>query len=262
MSYEERDLWIERTDPRDANATIKLYAVLRVPEGATVPLPAVICAHGFTACHEEADVYAIALAEAGFVSVAIDFFGGGARVRSDGTLLDMTIETEADDLRAFLDAVCALPEVDANRVGFLGCSQGGFVSTMVAARVPERVWGLALMYPAFVLHDDALRLFPDEADVPDTYCAFEGHEFSRVSRAYNLAARACDPYELMPRYAGPTLIVHGDADIVVPLRYSRKAQKTFPSARLEVNDAGTHGFADEPLKRALTWVTDFFGSLS
>lgn len=261
MTYTEQELWIEREDPRDADKTIRLFGLLRIPDGAQDPLPMVICAHGFTASHREADPYAVCLAEAGIATLAIDFFGGGAAVRSDGTLLDMTVATEADDLAAFVDAAAALPEVDASRIGLLGCSQGGFVSTMVAARMPERVWGLALMYPAFVLHDDALRLYPDAADVPETYCAFPSQEFSRISREYNLVARAIDPYELMPRYEGQTLIVHGDADVVVPLRYSRRAAKTFPHARLEVNDAGTHGFVGEQLDRAHTLVTEFFASL-
>lgn len=262
MAYTEQELWIEREDPRDAGKTIRLFGVLRVPEDAPGPLPAVICCHGFTASSKETAPYAVALAEAGLVSVALDFFGGGAEVRSDGTLLDMTIDTEADDLVAFVDAVQALPQVDETRVGLLGCSQGGFVATMVAARIPQRIWSLALMYPAFVLHDDAIRLFPDEADIPESYCAFTGHEFSRVSRAYNLAARATDPYELMGRYEGETLIVHGDGDTIVPYRYSRKAAKTFPHARLVMNEGASHGFADAHLAFALAEVTAFFGGRS
>ena len=258
MRYTERELWIEREDPRDKHATIRLFGVLRLPEGVAEPTPIVICAHGFTASHVEAEPYARALAEAGIASLGIDFFGGGAKVRSDGTLLDMTVATEADDLVAFVDAVASLPQIDERRIGLLGCSQGGFVSTMVAARMPQRIWALALMYPAYVLHDDSLRLFPNADDVPETYLAFPGQEFSRVSRAYNLVARATDPYELMGSYEGDVLIVHGDADVLVPLRYSRKAQKVFPHARLEVNDAGTHGFEGEQLARAIAWVTEFF----
>ncbi len=258
MDYTRSNMWIEREDPRDASKTIRLFGVLRVPDNASGPLPAVICCHGFTANHKEADPYAKALANAGIASLSIDFFGGGAHVRSDGTLLDMTVETEADDVVAFVDALAAMPEIDEQRIGLLGCSQGGFVVTMVASRIPERIWGLALMYPAYVLHDDALRLYPNADEVPDTYCAFPDQEFSRISRAYNLTARAIDPYELMPRYERPTLIVHGDADVVVPLRYSRRAVKAFPQARLEVNDAGTHGFTGEQLKRATKLVTEFF----
>ena len=258
MTYNEQEMWIDRVDPRDATKRIHLFGVLRIPEGARTPLPAVICSHGFTANHKEADPYAIALAQAGVVTLALDFFGGGAEVRSDGTLLDMTVATEADDLTAFVDAMATLPEVDGNRIGLLGCSQGGFVSTMVAARMPERIWRLALMYPAFVLHDDAVRSYPNPDDIPDSYLAFPGYELSRISRAYNLVARETDPYELMGLFAKDVLIVHGDNDTVVPLTYSKKAQRTFANARLIVSCKGTHGFTNEQLDHATGWVCEFF----
>lgn len=258
MGFSEHELWVERRDPRDEGRNCRLFGLLRIPDEGDGPFPAVICAHGFTANHSEADPYAIALAERGFVTLAIDFFGGGMGIRSDGTLLDMTVETEAEDLSLFLDALRQREDVDEGRIGLLGCSQGGFVSTMVASRRPGDVFRLALMYPAFVLHDDALRLYPDEADIPDTYLAFEGYEPSRISRAYNLCARATDPYPLMERYQRPCLIAHGDADIVVPLRYSRKAAKTFADARLNIVEAGTHGFSGDALEQAKRLVCDFF----
>jgi len=261
MGHIERDLWVERQDPRDPSTTISLYALMRIPEGALGQLPAVICSHGFTANHTECDPYAIALAEAGITTIALDFFGGGMGIRSDGTLLDMTVETEADDLTKILSSVQALDWVDPARIGLLGCSQGGFVSTMVASRRPDEVAGLSLMYPAFVLHDDALRLYPEEEGVPDTYLAFPGYEPSRIARAYNLVARATDPYPLMARYAGPTLIAHGTADAIVPLAYSERAEQTFPDARLEVIEGGTHGFEDACLTRAVGLVCDFFGQV-
>lgn len=263
-AYEEQDFWIERTDPRDVTKKARLYGVLRIPEGAGMrhrQYPAVICAHGFTASHREADPYAIALANRGFVTLSIDFFGGGWDIRSDGTLLDMTVETERDDLFAFMDAVLTLPYVDADRLCLLGCSQGGFVSTMAAAARPAEVRALCLMYPAYVLHDDALALYPNVDDVPATYPAFDfAPDRSTISRAYNLVARAIDPYELMPSYTGEVLIIHGDSDAIVPLSYAQRAQKTFPHARLEVVEGAGHGLGSTNVAAAAKQAADFLAT--
>ncbi|MDO4797091.1 MAG: alpha/beta fold hydrolase [Coriobacteriales bacterium] len=263
-TFDEQDFWIERTDPRDVTKKIRLYGVLRVPKGAAErhrAYPAVVCAHGFTANHAEADPYAIGLASRGFVSLSIDFFGGGWGIRSDGTLLDMTVETERDDLLAFVDALTLLPYVDADNVCLLGCSQGGFVSTMAAAARPRDVRALCLMYPAFVLHDDALALYPQVQDVPDSYPAFDfAPERSTISREYNLVARRTDPYRLMTAYPGQVLIVHGDADAIVPLSYAQRAQQTFAHARLEVMEGGDHGLRGDYLPRAVEFATEFLSN--
>ena len=263
-SYDEQDFWVERTDPRDVARRIRIYGVLRVPKGARErrrKFPAVVCAHGFTANHVEADPYAIGLANRGFVTLSIDFFGGGWGIRSDGTLLDMTVQTERDDLLASVDELCKLRYVDYKNVCLLGCSQGGFVATMAAAARPDDVRALCLMYPAFVLHDDAIALFPREEDVPKTYAAFDfAPDRSVVSREYNLAARRTDPYRLMRTYRREVLIVHGDSDAIVPLSYAERASETFPHARLEVMDGADHGLRGDYLPHAIDLALEFLSN--
>lgn len=263
-TFTEQDFWVERTDPRDVTKKIRLYGVLRVPKGAAErkrAYPAVVCAHGFTANHAEADPYARGLAARGFVSLSLDFFGGGWGIRSDGTLLDMTVETERDDLLAAMDALTLLPYVDKDNVCLLGCSQGGFACTMAAAARPADVRALCLMYPAFVLHDDALAAYPQVEDVPETYPAFDfAPERSTISRAYNLVARRVDPYALMPAYPGQVLIVHGDADAIVPLTYAQRAHTTFLHARLEVLMGADHGLRGDYLPQAVQLATEFLAA--
>lgn len=260
MSYTEQDLWMERKLSDGTGQTIRLYGVLRVPEGADEnrPAPAVICCHPFTASHAVCDPYATALADAGFVTLAFDFYGGGHRIRSDGKLTDMTIETERDDLVFVMDIVAGLPMVDRTRIQLLGGSQGGFVAAMGASERPADVRALTLMYPAFVLHDDALAAFDSEENVPATYSVMPSVPYdTTVSAAYNLAARRIDPYDFMGRYGGDVLIVHGTADDVVPLSYSERAAATYQNARLEILDGGTHVFKGDQLARSVKLAVDF-----
>lgn len=71
---------------------------------------------------------------------AIDLVNVGKSQRVEG--LDADIESTADRIAAFMDAVC-LPEAD-----IAGHSYGGAVAMMLAARHPERVRSLILFAPA------------------------------------------------------------------------------------------------------------------
>ena len=150
--------------------------------------------------------------------------------------------------RAMADAVRALPEVDPARVYLLGQSQGGFVSTMVADERPADVAGLFLLYPALVIHDDAVGRFGSPDAVPQTY-----EMWMELGRRYAVDAMAWDPYEHMG-YPGPVRIWQGDADPLVPLAYAERAARTYANAELEVvHDAG-HGFYGIRMRRILAQI--------
>ena len=61
-----------------------------------------------------------------------DFCGGSKKSRSGGTMLEMSIFTERDDLNAVIDFIAARPEVDKKNLFLLGESQGGCVSGITA----------------------------------------------------------------------------------------------------------------------------------
>ena len=52
-----------------------------------------------------------------------------------------------------------MENVDSDQLFIQGESQGGFVGAYVAAQIPEKIKGLILWYPAFVIPDDAKRRF-------------------------------------------------------------------------------------------------------
>lgn len=57
---------------------------------------------------------------------------------SDATTLDSAVE----DLRAVIEYLGKLPEVDTNRIVLAGVSRGGFLSSIYAARHPEGICGV------------------------------------------------------------------------------------------------------------------------
>ena len=60
--------------------------------------------------------------------------------------------------------------------------------------------------------------------------------------------------------ANDVLILHGDADNIVPLSYSEKALEVYSSARLEVFPGAGHGFYEEDAKRAIELITEYLDS--
>ncbi|MBR1828864.1 MAG: alpha/beta fold hydrolase [Atopobiaceae bacterium] len=237
----------------------KVFGVANLPLGAEQSyfthetFPTVVLAHGLGADHTHMDAYSNLLADHGFVTYAIDFCGGGETSKSDGSTLDMTVETERDDLLAAVKLMLDEPFVNKSSLFLMGSSQGGYVSARLAQEMPDTFKALALVYPAFVLYDNARETYPEGSDIPD-----ESEVLGvRLSRAYAQAAMAHDPYEGMPGFSKPVLIVHGSEDSIVPIAYSKRAAKVLPQAHLEVIEGANHGFRGEALDRSAHLVLDF-----
>ena len=222
------------------NGERDIYGILYRPVGRKRRWPTVILSHGYGGSAANCVPYAEIFAAHGFACYAFDFCGGGPASRSSGQMIEMSVLTEASDLDAVLAQVRASKYADASRVFLWGESQGGFVSAYVAARRPEMVRGLILFYPAFVLQDAIRARYPNPADIPETAVVMD----NRIGAVYARDALSFDIYEVMGRYPGDVLIVHGDCDAMVPLSYSERAQKVYASAELRVIPGGFHGFRD------------------
>lgn len=239
------------------------------PEGDK--LAAVIVSHGFGGIGSDIANYAQQLAEWGFLSYTYDFCGGSPRSTSDGAFHDMTVFTEQADLESVLDYVTALPYVDAQQITLMGCSQGGFVSALVAAAHPERVDKLVLFYPALCIPEDSrkgsmLMYSFDPENVPDRIEAVmpESVPFQMppLGGEYARCVQKMDAFGTIASYPGPVLIVHGDCDRAVPVVNSRRAQVAYNSVKprrcqlAEITGAD-HGFKDFEDTHAMELVREF-----
>ena len=216
---------------------MKIYGELFIPD-RTTPMPLVILAHGFGGNHGGVKGYAKVFAEHGIAAYIFDFIGGGNNIKSDGKMTGMSVLTEAEDLAVILDNLKADSRFKPKQIFLFGESQGGFVSTYAAAKRPADVAGLVLLYPAYVLQDDAWRRTPDPQRIPSEMKLLG----KTVGRIYNRDAMSFDIYTMMPQYSGKTLIIHGTADSTVPLSYSERALTVFPDAELIKIAGAGHGF--------------------
>lgn len=210
--------------------------------------PTVIFSHGFGGNYRFLMHHGNGYAENGIVCVFYDFCGGGMQSESDGTMLEMTVMTEASDLVDVMESVKGLSYVDPDRLYIQGESQGGFVSAIVARSNPEDIKGLILWYPAFVIPDDAKkRLKAGQTNAMGT----------ELSPDFDRIAKDIDVKDLQTGFGKPVLILHGDKDELVPIDYSRTAAANYGYATLkEIKDAG-HGFDGKDSENAREMSIDF-----
>ena len=225
----------------------KLYGNLQVTDEKA---PLIILSHGFNGSHMGNQDFADFFASHGFSAFCLDFCGGGRESRSEGAFEDMSVLTEAQDLSMAIDYF--KPRFSA--IFLWGASQGGFVSTYVAAQRPGDVRALAIEFPAYVLQDDAKK----RANPDGTFSDAVADMNTVISRKYHMDAVSFDIYDVMKGYPGDVLIQHGDQDMLVPLRYSQRAARVFPSAELVVRPGQGHGFRNEDRARAMEMELAFF----
>lgn len=235
------------------------------PEGEKLPIA--IVSHGFMATGDMVSQYAELLANLGYVSFCFDFCGGSvANGKSEGKTTEMSVLTEVKDLEAVIQYTKTLPYVDKENIVLLGCSQGGFVSALAAAKLKEDIATLILIYPALCIPDDARSghmMFAkfDPKNVPDIVQCGP----MKLGSCYVLDVINMDPYEEIKGYDGNVLIIHGTEDKIVKLDYAKKAYHTYlnregkdaENAFFGVIDGGQHGFSRKHDEIAFCVIKDF-----
>lgn len=229
------------------------------PTGDNLPV-AIVC-HGFMAWQDTVRHYAIELAKLGYCAYCFDFCGGSVlgKGKSDGATTDMSVLTEVQDLEAVIAYVQSLP-YNGSELLLMGGSQGGFVSALVAARHPQRVDKLVLLFPALCIPDDAragkmmLARF-DPQNIPEVISCGP----MKLGRCYPADVIGMDPIKEISAYPGPVLIIHGTKDSIVKLDYSQQARKAYPNAQLCVIEGGAHGFSKKHDAIAMAQLRKFAG---
>lgn len=213
------------------------------PCGTNLPV-AIVC-HGFMAWQDTVRQYCKCLAELGYCAYCFDFCGGsvGRKGKSDGETTKMSVLTEVRDLEAVIAYVQSLPYTSEELL-LMGCSQGGFVSALTAAKHPALVSKLVLFYPALCIPDDARTgkmMFAkfDPNNIPDVIDCGP----MKLGKCYAGDVIRMDAIEAIRPYHGPVLIVHGTKDRIVNIDYSRRAAAAYADARLCVIQNGGHGFS-------------------
>jgi uncharacterized protein len=210
----------------------RLHGMLHLPTVGRAPHPCVVLLHGFTGQalepHRLFILMARQLAENGIAAFRFDFRGSG---NSEGTFDQMTPTQEVEDTRSALRLLESRADVlDRNRFGILGLSMGGMIAALTVG--VENVKSLCLWAPA------APKVMLRGLDTPQTIRAafaakFVGAQFqggisynsqldvmdfggNPVSSAFFEDCCDLKPFETVQKHRGSSLVVHGNADPVVP----------------------------------------------
>lgn len=234
----------------------KLSAVIQTPANQKI-FPLVIICHGFTG-EKNSDLLknlSDELEKRGIASIRFDFNGHGD---SAGNFQDMTVLNEIEDAKKVYEYAEKIPGVTS--ISIAGHSQGGVVASMVAGELgSKKIKSLALMAPAAVLRDDAIRgilqgTTYDSINIPEYVEIFGGH---RVGRNYILTAQKLPIYETAKKFTGAAFMIHGTADIIVPYTYSLHYQEIYKNSELKLLNGFDHGF-NQDTKQTAKFVADFF----
>ncbi len=220
----------------------KIQGQIYLPFHGENHFPLVIFCHGFGSNFRELMHHGDGFAQAGICCLFFDFCGGSLESMSDGTMEEMTIQSECEDLKTVLACARELSYVDPDRIFLLGESMGGLVCSLVAARYPADIRAMVLWYPALGIPEDAAR----------RYSAGEREVFGlHLGETFDREAMTLDVYQDIPAYQRPVLLIHGTEDPIVPISYSQKALHVYQDARLLVMPGAGHGYegADSVMAR-------------
>lgn len=122
-------------------------------------------------------------------------------------------EADVDDVVAGIEAIAGRADLDGQRIAIAGGSAGGMLALLVALRRPDLVRACAVAYAVTDLRDLAAVEY-----------RFEQHYTDRlVGRLpeHEATYRERSPITHAAALRVPTLLLHGDADPVVPVGQSR-----------------------------------------
>ena len=155
---------------RIPSGTAQLAATLYLPGGGAGARSGIVLLQGSSAQSRREDLFhADLFARAGLAVLLYDKRGHGG---STGDYAAATYDVLADDAAAAVKCLQSQPEVDPQRVGVWGMSQGGFISPLVAARVPSLKFIIAVSPPGVPIgeiaaYQDSVRLVAGGFDAAD-----------------------------------------------------------------------------------------------
>ena len=202
--------------------------------------------------------------------VAFDKRGQGL---SDRVSDAPSLEQRMDDVRAIMDAI------GSQRATLFGHSEGCAMSVLFAATYPERVSGL-ILFGGYVTRRELniaeileqrvkfwgtgamlKRVAPSLTTDPAAVAQFA--KFERLSaspgavKAFTMLNSQIDVSFILPAVRVPTLVLHNQGDVQVPVEKGRELAACIPDAKLIEYPGGDHMFTTGDVEAALGDIEEF-----
>ncbi len=239
MAYTEGNRQAIRID----DDGISLSAVLEKPKNGESK-KIVILLHGFTSAKDRPHNIqaAEAMREAGYATLRFDLYGHG---ESGGEFRKHTLYKWISNTMAVIDFVRS---IGYTKVYLSGHSQGGLVAALAAGMEADRIRGLILRAPAFMIPQGAregslLGQAFDPNHIPEEVPVIKG---LTLEGNYIRVAQTIHVEDAADRYMGPVLILHGEEDDTVPPDVSRQMAQRYNDCTLVAVFGETHHFDRKP----------------
>ncbi len=208
----------------------------------------VVIGHGVTGNKDRpwAEALAGALEEAGVNALRFSFAGNG---ESDGKFEDCTITKEVKDLKAVINAA---DDEGFHHVCYVGHSMGGAVGVLSATK-DDRISALVSLAGMVYTKKFVETEFGDQK--PDKGCMWEDKECPLSKTFVDDMNKIDNILGKTEKIEVPWLLVHGDADDVVPIEESREMYRSAyePKDYVEIPGAD-HVFSGDGLQKMLDAV--------
>jgi pimeloyl-ACP methyl ester carboxylesterase len=184
-----------------------------------------------------------------------------------------SLEQRMDDVRAIMDAV------GSQRATLFGHSEGCAMSALFAATYPERVSRL-ILFGGYVTRRDVniaevvaqrvkfwgtgammKRVAPSLAADPAAVAQFA--KFERLSaspgavKSFTMLNSQIDVSSILPAVRVPTLVLHNQGDVQVPVEHGRELAACIPDAKLIEYPGGDHIHTTGDVEAALGDIEEF-----
>lgn len=226
-------------DPREPARLVTLFASPGRPETR----PTILFLHGKGGGGAEWTKDAVRALRLGFNVLVPELRG---HPPSTGARVTYGIR-ETPDLLALLDLAAARFGIAASRLGIDGCSMGALLALhLAAARTPAALW---LQAPFGDLHEMAVHYLHRATGLPRVLLRGPVRLLvGRLQRTEALDLSQADPVLAARRVTCPATVVHGEADALVPIRFSPRLYDALagPKSFWRVPGCGHCHHADEP----------------
>ncbi len=231
----------------------KLWGFLHLPE-AEDKLPAVITCHGFSKTKSQRKFVELSrnLAQNSIACLRFDFSGHGD---SEGKFRNLSIDNQAEEIKSAYDFLIQQEKINKEKIAILGHSLGALAAVLFQAK-HKLAKTLILLSPA--LHQKQL--------IKEWYTAEDialwkkqGHLDTlkgRIGSGYLQESESMDLSKLASKLQVPTLLIHGEKDEDVSLKYTKDLlQKIKRECKLEVVQDADHHFESFRAKTKLSEVS-------
>lgn len=184
-----------------------------------------------------------------------------------------SLEQRMDDVRAIMDAV------GSQRATLFGHSEGCAMSALFAATYPERVSKL-ILFGGYVKRSDMnitevveqrvkvwgtgamlKRIAPSLAADPAAVAQFA--KFERLSaspgavKSFTMLNWQIDVSSILPAVRVPTLVLHRQGDLQIPVEHGRELAACIPDAKFIEYPGGDHTYATGDVEAVLGDIEEF-----